>query len=208
MTDLHRQIMEICAEYFPKFINDIFDGLVTFEFDIYFTTQVLGNESFRYGIESNGKYNYRIFANDIKELNGMLNNYGSIITTFNMNDYEAVVHEGGGGAIKKYAYVYMESLFKTLIYSNIPEDEWLDNQHLKHILQMFAEGSLHEFTHTVELYHPYGDIYDYHQAGIYCSSQGIKHLDSTIMYLLNKAVVDGQTVGIPYSFWQQHNAKK
>ena len=188
MSAIERQICELISVEISKVLNEWFDGLVIFEIDSYFTTVTLGSESFNIGGDT-----CSIMAYNIPEISGILNNYRSIITTLNMNDYDGLLHNAAGLGEKKYAAVFMEAIFKGLLVNHDPIESLLDltNPNWNSILTLY----LHEFTHTIE--QGLKDVYEYHKAHI--SSD---YIEITRLYLLNQLVIDGKEVGIPYSYWK------
>lgn len=146
------------------------------------------------------------------EGNGLLSKYRSIITTFNMNDPDEKLHFVGGAARRKYAKIHMETLTSSLVkqggspaYLLNFEEEWVAGWWLA-----FMQLYLHEFTHSVENYLENKAInpMDYHDANGYYRFHGLDEgragdmeIEFIRLYLLNKVIIDGVSLGIPKSFW-------
>jgi hypothetical protein len=207
MSDIEREVLLKVTENFSNHLNEIFDGLVTFEVDSYFTTQVVGVENFDIGYSYTLQKVYMLFADKLPELNNILDNYRSIIIVFNMNDYDNLLHDAGGSAIKKYACVYMEGLFGNIKRNNISFEELLSRPYTDWYWTPGMLGNiLHEFTHTVEMAveEKIPELYDsFHPTmAYYATTYNINGIPANDLYLLNKCFIDGKYVGIPYSFWK------
>lgn len=146
------------------------------------------------------------------EGDGLLRKYKSIITTFSMNDFEERLHFVGGSGRRKYANIHMDALFCSLI---------KQGETVNYLLDYKAEGParwwlafmqlyLHEFTHSVENYLENKAInpMDYHDANGYYRFHGLDEgragdmeIEFIRLYLLNKVIINGVSLGIPKSFW-------
>jgi hypothetical protein len=195
MSGIERQICGLISVQLSRYLNDWFYGLVSFEVDTYFTTVAVGNESFTYGY-SGLLRDYFIMANDIPEVSEMLEDYGSVVTTFCMNDYGYVFHHMGGVSDMKYSACYLETVLRGFVINDIPLEAMLDTTDL--YWEFVMEHYLHEFTHTVEISL---DVYEFHVALGYTDNNRISKLEITKLYLLNQLAIDGQKEGIPYGFW-------
>lgn len=196
MSAIERKILSLVPNKLEEYLNEWFDGKVIFEFDTYYTIIPLGSDSI-VGSLNGYLRSYGIFANDISEVNDILADYSSIITTFGLNDYSGLLHSVGGAAGKKYAYVHIESI---LLGWNINFDSlqekyyYLKNNTYNYIWVEVAEGHLHEFTHTIEQHYVYGTKYEFHSVGA--------EFEAMKQYLLCQFDSgDGKLVGIPDSFW-------
>lgn len=196
MSLIERKICELIPEQMSKILNEWFEDLVIFEIDTYFTTESIGNDSYHAGMTSTGKLDYSVFAKDIPELGPLLKDYRSIITTSCMNDYDGLLHSSAGNASDKYALVNMEMFLKPFIINDIPLEDYLDlvYEDWKTLLTVY----IHEFAHTVETAI---NAYEYHEVISYYWNQ-ISELAITRLYLLNQAIVDDETVGIPFEYWK------
>lgn len=198
MSDIERQICERIPISMSRYLNELFEGSVNFKIDTYFTTNLLGAESFTRGDDA-GRVEYMVTANNIAEVSEKIDKYESVITVFSMDDYEGLLHTTAGTGGMKYASIHLESIFNGLVVNSIPFESLLDFSNLEwdSIIDLF----IHEFTHTIEQ----GlDVYEYHAVMIEYSHRG--QFDSergaTRLYLLNEAVINGEKVGIPYSYWR------
>jgi hypothetical protein len=200
MSEIERQICELFTVQMSKYLNEWFDGLVKFEIDVYFTTVAIGRVCFR-AANDNGRSSWFVFARDIPECSGMIENYRSVVTTSCMNDYDYLLHSVAGSAITKYASVHLEAMLRGLLINNIPLETLLDltDIHWKTMMYVY----LHEFTHTAEM--ALGFYYEFHAVIIYYGNT-MSSLDIIKLYLLNQAILDGKRVGIPYSYWKGNAA--
>lgn len=190
MTEAERQACKLLVTKFSQHLNDIFDGLVIFEIDYYFTTVPLGKANISQGIAS-GWFDYGVFADDIPEVSHLLDDYRTIMTTFGMNDFDGLLHMGGGSAGAKYASMHFEVIADTLFSSYEVINAW----------GSLMDHYTHEFIHTVETAF---NTYEFHDAAGYYLNNHIITDNPTIntLYLLNQMTIDGKRVGIPYSAWQ------
>lgn len=192
MPLIERKICELIPNQVLDYLNNWFNGTVKFEVETFYTTTPIGNDSYSSG-NSNGKIAYLVEAKDIPEIYPLLSNYRSIITTLNMNDYKYDLHTSSGSAGQKYGCVYMDSFLRML--NSTPIDEFLNLSHVN--WNETIDTYLHEFTHTVELsFHGY----EFHKVLKYYYNS-LSSMEVIKKYLLNEAIVNGVTVGIPYDFW-------
>lgn len=195
MSGIEKQVCEMIPVLMEEHLNEWFEGIVNFEIDTYFTTETIGNESFTFG-NYFGLWDYRVMADAIPEVNGLIDNYQSVITTFSMDDYEKILHDGGGGATVKYAYINLETIFGGLLVNNDPYENLLDYSDIN--WEYIMDSYFHEFTHTIEA----GlDVYEYHEViGAY-SFEELWGIEVARRYLQNEAFAYGERVGIPPEYW-------
>lgn len=185
LTPEEKEILEMIPPMLTKYMEEMFNGLLELQVDVYWTKEVVTTEYFSVG---NG--NNDIDARDIPEVveNCELQNYRSVVTAVNMNDYNQTIH-GAGSAIGSFAYISAEMLIDS--YRSDPNNLYY------HWLFVY-EAYLHEITHTLELIKR---EFTYHEIIDYCSDQGIFGLDVIRMYLLNQVEMDGRYVGLPFANW-------
>lgn len=204
MTGIERQLCSTMTRQFSKYLNEMMEGLVTFEIDEYFTTVPLGRENITetiFGEVDHKVKNWNINPDNIPEVQHKYNDYRSVINVFSFNDYESKLRSYSGHGGEKFAAIHFESLVAQAIADKYSFNDLLDvtNKDWENILSIFA----HEFTHTVEqgitTYRFHNASANYYSQGIYDSYQIVKD------YLLNKAKVTDyeETVGIPYYFWKE-----
>lgn len=211
MTELERELCHAITKKYKDFLNDAMDGLVTFEVDEYFTTQILGLENVTVGgamtTEGDIFMDNGIFANHINEVQDLLNDYRSVIVSCNLKDYNYDLHMGDGVSGKKYGCVYLDSRLRGYeIENQEPLKNLLDLEH--EYWNKFFEPYIHELIHTMELYYYPNSLY-HHSMNVF-GDRGDNDRDIYLNYdlhisklfLLEDALVDGQKVGIPYRFWQ------
>ena len=202
MSDNERQVCNAIVHQFATYLNEMFDGLVTFEIDSYFTEQPVYEDCIYHGVTSyygkEIKY-YYIDAKDINEISQLTEEYRCVINTFSLNDYQSLLHHAGGYGNEKFAMLYLESVLSQTILNQKPIESLLDltDSEWQSILVSYA----HEFVHTIEQ----GiTICGYHRVVAEYQSQGIPDSESTRLYLLNKAhrLYGAEVVGVPYSYWK------
>lgn len=202
MSDKERQVCNAIVYQFSLYLNEMFDGLVTFEIDSYFTKQPIYENCIYHGVASyygkEIKY-YYIDAQDIDEISQMTEEYRCVINTFSFNDYKGLLHHAGGYGNEKFAVLYLESILSQTILNQKPIESLLDltDSDWDSILVSYA----HEFVHTIEQ----GiTVCEYHRVVAEYQSQRIPDSEATRLYLLNQAhrLYGTEIVGIPYSYWK------
>jgi uncharacterized repeat protein (TIGR02543 family) len=206
MTDIERKICEKIPVKFQDWLNETFNGLVIFEVDTYFTTQPLGKESFILGGDENRNHTYTIYGYGIPEVRTLLPQYRSVMTTLGMNDYEGLLHLGGGVSGAKYGSVRLEALFGTARLNDVTYESILETGLVCGVdfYQCELGHYTHEFIHTVECWLGLTELgVSYHETGAYYHNNSAysRHEDDRL-YLLRLMEIDGKRVGIPYHFWE------
>lgn len=119
---------------------------------------------------------------------------------------------GGGGSKRKYASIHMEALFGGIYRQGGKVDYLLDYEapSVPEFWSWFMDLYLHEFAHSVEQYPENKEVnsIDYHSVQRHYRFQridggqsGSQEIETVRLYLLNRANVNGETLGIPKSFW-------
>lgn len=202
MSDKEKQVCDTIVRQFSLYLNQMFDGLVTFEIDSYFTKQPIYEDCIYNGVASyygkEIKY-YYIDAKDIDEISQIAEQYRCVINTCSFNDYEGLLHHAGGYGNEKYAVLYLENILSQTILNQKPIESLLDltDSDWNSILVSYA----HEFVHTIEQ----GiTVCSYHRVVAEYQTEGIPDSESTRLYLLNQAhrLYGAEIVGIPYSYWK------
>lgn len=214
MTTVERLILGLVPIKFSSLLNEWFDGKILFEVDAYFTLTSIGTEQSRAGEEAfyratnrNDRVSYTLKLIDKAETKSFDLKYHSILNTFGMNDYDYKLHTTTGLAGFRYGSIYIEGIFGgwrtnfqilNSAYNDMLQDS--DNDFNRVLIDTYV----HEFTHTIEMYYSYGEIYDYHKA---VGSGGTKDVQKiTKQYLLCQFEYNGEYVGIPESFWYHDTA--
>ena len=205
MTELERDFCELITVQISKQLNDMFDGLVLFEVDNYFTTELVQTDQMGVGVGGpfGGQY-YDYYPNVlwIPELNPILQNYRSVITSYCLDDYEFFAHSSGGFSDAKYGYYSLESAFHAWDFSS---EKYFDFtlQETVNKWEPIKDVYVHEFTHTVEIALQYTgqDVLGYHEMISVYWKKDIRGLDFTRLYLLNQAELNGESAGIPFECW-------
>ncbi len=222
MSEVEKTLCEMITDKFAQTLNEMFAGLVRFEVDSYFTTEIIGAESFTVESSfSHGNFDYSLDAYKIPELNNseLLDNYRSVLTTvpLEMDGEDGInppykLHSSYGVSEQKYACLYWECIAGDYITGDTPlvrlfnPTEIYYNSAWDAIMALYA----HEFCHTVELQIPNRVLYklhatlsfyfdDIYRPGFYPASG---ELDVIKLFLLNQAKDnEGVKYGIPYDFW-------
>lgn len=199
MPEIARENCAKIADLFSEYLNDIFDGLVLFEVDTYYTTEPLGEEnvyiSWGQGVgEDVGRLvkMHCIYADKIPEVRSFITEYQSIITLFSFGDYlqhAADLYEINGVAYKKFAAVNILN----------SAHNYVPDSYLKNIMAICA----HEFVHTIEQGMVY-EVYEYHVYRDEYGFQTLDDLEGSQLYLTYQGVsiTTGKRVGIPFAFWK------
>ncbi len=194
------KICEQIPEKISDSLNNGFDGLVYFEFDVYYTNETLNTDSFQAAARPDGFNEYFVIPAYVQELKSILKNYRSVITTSGFNDPKHLIHQYSGSAKTKYAFKPLDGLYIGLTFTKpLTEDNSLD---WLNILNSY----LHEFTHTIEQaeelgldnFHEYKAYHGNLPSTIHTTEATIA---DTIKYLRNEAEFYGKFTGIPYKYW-------
>lgn len=203
MSPIEKQLCIAITEQFGTYLNRFLDGLITFEIDSYFTAKPLGINQITLsrGFTVNGDRfnNYYISPENIPEISGMLDNYRSVINTFNFNDYKSLLKDSVGTGCEKFASLSLEAVLAQSIANKVTIESLLDFTNKEWDGMM--DSYVHEFIHTIEQ----GiTSYRYHKVLAEYMVQGLVRFEPTIAYLRNQAQVSNETinVGIPYSYWK------
>ena len=163
MSDTDKRICRQITTNLQDKLNRLTDGLVEFEVDDYFLQSTLTETNFKLERRWDSD-RYILDLNTLAEFvdNPILNDYGSIITSFNFGDYTNTNFNMGTTSCTKNncGNIYLDSFFRNkdvFLTSNNPDyDKYWDN-----ILYAYT----HEFIHTVEKEavgeYSWHDIYDY-----------------------------------------------
>lgn len=174
---------------------------VIFEIDTYFTTQPVDTEDFYNDNDS-------LDPLRMKEVKYLFDKYDSLLTFFDMNDYEREFRERGvqGLAGYKRGSVYLDDFFYGMLKNKTVAGEWMkdDKSAWEKLDYFIVETGLHEFVHTVDCRYAYGELYEFDCAIRDLWHDGIQDFfEITRRYLLCEAEVDGEIVGIPPKFWSE-----
>ena len=209
MTEEDLAVCRMITELLDVCMNEMFDGLVTFEIDECYTKEIVGEDSFEYKVYENF-VNITLYPPAIPEVAEKLSDYNTAITTVSINDPDRALR----GAIAGVADVYSKT---AMVYLKIPQ-EIMPNGETVNDYSLINDYSdyewvnaiypyVHEFVHTVEeritmpgrhKYHYILDDYEKEYTGY-----DINRYDFTIskLYLLNQAEYNGNKVGIPFPVW-------
>ncbi|MCH5156814.1 MAG: InlB B-repeat-containing protein [Clostridiales bacterium] len=197
MTDIERQICQMITEKISFELNDL--AVADFQVDEYFTTVPLTKENIQEKHPINSTVDHKVYAYDIPEVQGLLQEYDSVLVSYSMDDYFGDLHNSAGEADSKYGSINFDCRLTQLIYYNEPIENLLDPLH--YYWDDMIETYLHEFAHTIELC--VNNIFEYHKVDAeYLWDSVSDPLIAEKLYFLNKAVVGGEKVGVPYEYWE------
>ena len=211
MSEDDLTVCRMTTQLFDICLNELFGGLVAFEIDEYYTTEVMRNENFHYNVFDN-YVDTKLFAENVPEVADLLENYGSYITTvpldikFSLKNSNSVV----GEAMYKTATIKYERNMTRAFRENGTEFEHylvydLIENYGDYKWVNLIETYVHELIHTVEQGLSEAWKYPYHNVlSEYSKNSSGRNLETFIidkLYLLNQAEYDGRTVGIPFYVW-------
>lgn len=210
MSDLEREFCHLTTIRIKEMLDDMLDGLVNFQVDEYYTQDTVTSDDFSRG-SSVGNTSYSLNPSIIPEVSDIYRDYDSGLAIVNMEDYNHKLHFEGGSAYSKYGEVHLDSTLDafstygytleqavTMLKNNSDINLW-GNAYL--LQDYWLEPIIHELAHTIELR---VNLYDYHHcvvAELY-GRQNLNIIEADKLYFLNEAVMDGEKVGIPYTFWK------
>jgi len=196
MTEVERQICQMITEKISFELNDL--AVADFQVDEYFTTVPLTKENIQETHPINSTVDHKVYAYDIPEVRGLLEEYDSVLVSYSMDDYFGDLHSSAGAANSKYGSINFDGKLTQLIYYNEPIENLLDPLH--YYWGAMLGTYLHEFAHTIELC--VNNIFEFHTVvGEYIWDSVSDPLIAEKLYFLNKAVVNGKQVGVPYEYW-------
>ncbi len=212
MSDFEKKRFDLIAIRLEEYLEAILNGTVDFQVDTYYTKEPVNEKSFFKGITTlNGNkllddFGTRTEEGRIPEVNDILEDYDSVLTSFHLNDYENKLHITAGSAGKKYGDMHLEFLGEEtkydldLFYPGIYQG-WVER------ISFFA----HELSHTIEFQLQDEDYYGIHEASEYYNrvhgALGTE-FDYLYDYLRNEFNVGDRNVGIPYEFWTGEYERK
>lgn len=199
MTELERKICHMITEKISFELNDL--AIADFQVSEYFTQIPVTKASMRERHLSDGKLDNELWPQYMPELTDMLGDYDSVIVSFSLGDFKSDLnlHLDGGSAEAKFANVHFDGRFDQLLYDGGQMADMLNPLHgyWDHFLGTY----LHELAHTIEL--RVNDLPDFHSVvDEYIWESVGDPLIAERRYFLNKAVLNGETVGVPFEFWE------
>ncbi len=215
MSDLDRQICHLITKKVKQSLDEIMEGMVIFEVDEYFLLEPLTHEHFRYSTNAGWVPTATRGTKNINEIIERSPYYQTIITTYCLNDWDgkltcasgltAIGQLSDGTILHKEDVVIMyEALLRGLILNHEPVKNLLDETH--EAWSVITGGYRHEFIHSIEMRISV-------KCGLHATMNAYydrKEYNSNIfekLYLLERAFVNGEYVGIPYEFWGDDEKK-
>lgn len=210
MNEIEREHCKVISLRMEEYLEAILNGTVDFQIDTYFTKEPLNEDNFHRGttiIFEGGErfYDYGILLGngDLPEVSDMLDNYGSALVSFSLNDDENKLHITAGSADAKYAQIHLDYDF--FQFKDNPKDTFDFTYPGVYDVWVGKMGTyIHEFTHTVEMQLSSKDNYGIHNARAYLGKEGVAlktDFDYLYSYLRNEFNIGDRNVGIPYEFW-------
>ena len=197
MSGVERQICQMITEKISFELNDL--AVANFQVDEYFTMNPLTKENIQELRYANSTVDHKVYAYDIPEVHELIDQYDSILVSYSMDDYFGDLRNSSGVANGKFGCIYFDGRLTQLMYYNEPIENLLDPLH--YYWDAMLNTYLHEFAHTIEM--RVNNLFEFHTVvGKYLWDSVSDPLIAEKLYFLNKAVVDGQEVGIPYEFWE------
>lgn len=187
------KISEQIPEIISEFLNDGFNGKVHFELDAYYTNTTLDTNCYKSGLSYYGNYEYYIFPPNMAEVAPILKNYRSVLTFAAYKDPDGIIHQAAGYGSNKFACIplddiyYRKDFLKPLTGTN--SIQW------NNIIPVYT----HEFIHTIEQAIGLNNLHDYEI--YYKQNTGQSYLSGHLLYLLNKAEMNGNSTGVPLTYW-------
>lgn len=197
LTEEEQKLCKMIPQKLEEKLNEIFYGLINFEIDAYYTKEPVTNDMLSGDPGDPINSPVVVETTYIPEIRPLINKYRTVMTTFNLNDYDEKYHTTmlAGMGSRKFAEIYLDSFLK----SGDIEVMW-DTSHEKYEERWntLLETYLHEFCHTIETDFGYAD---YH--GVLSTRNEVDKttLDLTEEYLLGLAEYEGELVGVPYDYW-------
>ena len=197
LSEEEQKLCKMIPQKLEEKLNEIFYGLINFEIDAYYTQEPVTNDMITGDPGDPINSPVSITAEDIPEVRPLINKYRTVMTTFNLNDYDGKYHSTilGGLGSRKFAKIYLDSFLKV---GDI-EVMW-DTNHERYEARWnrLLETYLHEFCHTIETDFGYAD---YHEVIGTRNEVHKTSLELTEEYLLGLAEYEGELVGVPYDYW-------
>lgn len=197
LTEEEQKLCKMIPQKLEEKLNEIFYGLINFEIDAYYTKEPVTNDMLSGDPGDPINSPVVVETTYIPEVRPLINKYRTVMTTFNLNDYDEKYHTtllAGMGA-RKFAEIYLDSFLRI---GDI-EVMW-DTSHEKYEERWntLLETYLHEFCHTIETDFGYAD---YHEVINTRNEVHKTSLELTEEYLLGLAEYEGELVGVPYDYW-------
>lgn len=213
MSELDREICHLITKQVKKTLDEMMEGMVTFEVDEYFTNEPLTQDNFYF--TSDGWFPDVYGAGKgkgIAEVREQMPYYQGILVTFCLNDWERKLTSAagitqqltrGGVTLSIDSGIVFESVLGSLILNGESVENLFDENYWRwgNVVSTYV----HELCHIIEFrtkaygFHKTMDVY--HENKIFDEKILCKH------YLLGIALVNGEYVGIPYEFWGEDEKK-
>lgn len=197
LSEEEQKLCKMIPQKLEEKLNEIFYGLINFETDAYYTKEPVTNDMLHGGDGDIAFDPLWTSAEDIPEVRPLINKYRTVMTTFNLNDYDEKYHTTllAGMGSRKFAEIYLDSFLK----GGDIEVMW-DTSHERYEgrWNTLLETYLHEFCHTIETDFGYAD---YHEVINTRNEVHKTSLELTEEYLLGLAEYEGELVGVPYDYW-------
>ena len=207
LSPLEREICELIPSQIERLLNETFYGYVTFEVDSLWIERPLGIENFEHSFYTDPKTNKTEYAYSLNEyftpeIAAKTNGYDYIMCAYHLNDPMHYLFPVGpsGMSSSSFGNIFIDTVLKGIkLNYNLKDLLNTENHQAWYALYSIY---LHEFSHAAET--QFNDIENYHNVLLKLSSRSLNELEITKLFLLNQAIIDGKTVGVPHDFWT-HN---
>lgn len=211
MSDKEREFCALTTVRLKQHMDEMCDGLVDFQIDEYYTAETSVTEHFTQSIMS-GKISNSLSPRKMPEVKELAATYDSAMSVIALNDYDCLLYNEAGNAGAKYGCVYFDPFYQILSRLKYNLDDVIqllkDDRDYRlpgqkcDLLEAYWFGTfIHELAHTIEMR---VNLSDYHHAVVY-ELHYIQHkqdYEANKYYYLCEAMIDGEKVGVPYSFWK------
>ena len=207
MSDLEREFYELTTQYLKRVMDGMLDGLVDFQVDEYYTTELVITEYFDKDRGAN-----ILFPDGIPEVKDIITEYDSVLTVDNLNDYKEKLRYWRGIAQRKNGEICADPFFYQVhmycatleeVIESFANGGYVDTKSgygIFNFLEVWFDTIVHELAHTIERRM---GLYEYHSMlGDALFDKHLSKFEAQKLYYLNEAVIDGEKVGIPYEFWK------
>ena len=197
MAAVEREICYILVQKAEQLLEEWFEDKIDFEIDLYFTRDVIKNESV-----SRGKYETYIKSENVPELEQFQEKYDCLFTYFPTLPVVNPFISSNDEPLVPSCASYRQATMKAFAMVAAHGEKLLDynSTWYESLLGTFA----HEFTHTIEggYYHALGTMDLHFFIGYYMNK--MEYLDIIKLCLLGGAVIDGKRCVIPENHWESY----
>ncbi len=203
MTEEDLAVCRMITELFDICMNEMLDGLVTFEIDEYYTKEVVREECFNYKVADNIVWP-SIYPQRIPEVAEKLSDYMAFISTvqFNYPNYAVI-----SNIMDCAAMVYLRIPRMIMPSGESVNDYRFINDYSNYHWVSLVGDYVHQYIYTVtnritkpkEYY--YGNVLIEYENAYMGRDKNRYVYEIAKLFMLNQAMYNGEKVGIPFSVW-------